>query len=75
MKVRELVGWCGEENVNNYLVYLFEYATEEASFLQLRAQCSSEEEYRTSFNILYKASRQEGINYMHDLIKDLRFKN
>jgi hypothetical protein len=70
-KERELRKYYGEENIDRFLEYLFEYAVQESEFFQLRTKCQSAEEYSNSLRIMCKAVRSEGINDAYELVKKL----
>lgn len=68
---RELKEIWGDEFINQYKSWIFEYATKEASFLQLRESCNSDLHYKASFSSLCRLRTQEFLIQLMDTTKSL----
>jgi len=62
----------GDEVIDDYIDFLFEYAYRESNYLQLQHACPDEESYKKSRAVLCMARRVEGITKWMEMTKNLR---
>lgn len=68
-----LLNVIGPRRVKDYEAYLFEYASQEASFLQLRA--TGEDTYQEAFEGLCRLRRNEGLLSLQELLEQVAHTN
>ena len=68
---KRLIDLIGMDRYNDYVLFAYEYACQEAEFLELKGKCVSDRIYKIAFNNLCKHRRTIFLDEIHDAMEEI----